>query len=88
MNSTYACSKYPHPDDYSRKVIRDGQISRIRAMSAELKRLDPGAAVDAMRDFIIAHIDDLDAIETTLRQVLEGMDERDEQAEYTELRNQ
>jgi hypothetical protein len=89
MNTTtYACSKFPHPDDYSRKVIRDNQVARIRAMSAELKRLDPGAAVDAMRDFVIAHIDDLDAIEITLRQTLEGLDAADEQAEYTELRNQ
>ena len=85
---TAACSKFPHPDDYSRKVIRDGQISRIRTMSAELKRIDPGAAFDAMRDFVIAHIDDLDTIETVLRQTLEGIDAADEQAEYTELRNQ
>lgn len=85
---TAACSKYPHPDDYSRKVIRDGQISRIRAMSAELKRIDPGAAFDAMRDFVIAHIDDLDAVETTLRQTLEGLDAANQRQEETELRNQ
>jgi hypothetical protein len=86
MNTTYACSKYPHPDDYSRKVIRDNQVARIRAMSDELKRLDPGAGFDAMRDFVITHIDDLDAIETTLRQTLEGLDAADDRQQETELR--
>ena len=82
------CSKYPHPDDYSSTLAHDLQVSRIRRMAEELKRRDPGAAFDAMRDFVIAHIDDLDTIETVLRQTLEGIDAADEQAEYTELRNQ
>lgn len=82
------CSKYPHPDDYSSTLAHDLQVSRIRRMAEELKRRDPGAGFDAMREYVITHIDDLDAIETTLRQTLEGLDAANQRQEETELRNQ
>ncbi len=82
---TVVCTHYPHPDDWSAVLDRASQVARIRAMVGELARLD-AALFDAARDFSRMHVDDLDAVETHLRQALEALDAADQQQTETELR--
>lgn len=80
---TTVCTKYPHPDEAPSP--RKSQVQRIYAMADELRRRDADQYA-AARDFAWMHIDDLDGIETVLRQMLEAMDAAAECAEQTELR--
>ena len=82
---TWTSTKYPHPDDWSAALDRASQVARIRAMVGELARLD-AALFDAARDYVKMHIDDLDVIETHLRQALEALDAADDRMTETEMR--
>ena len=87
MTTTYTttCTRYPHPDTWNSAVEHIAQVNRIRAMVGEIARID-AALFDASREFAQTHIDDLDAIETTLRQELEALDAADERMTETEMR--
>ena len=79
--------KYPHPDTHNSAQEPTAQVRRIYAMADELRRRDLDAALfDAARDYAKMHIDDLDAVETHLRQALEALDAADQQQTETELR--
>ena len=80
---TTVCTKYPHPDEAPSP--RKSQVQRIYAMADELHRRDADQYA-AARDFAWMHIDDLDAIETTLRQELEALYAADERMTETEMR--
>ena len=89
MTTTYTttCTKYPHPDTWNSAMEHIAQVNRIRAMVGEIARID-AALFDASRDYAKMHIDDLDAVETTLRQALEALDAADDRQQENELRNQ
>ena len=78
-------SKYPHPDTHNTAQEHTAQVRRIYAMTDELRRRDLDAYA-AAREFAKTHIDDLDAIEITLRQTLETLDAADERMTETEMR--
>lgn len=76
MNTTtYACSKYPHPDDYS-----DSTISRIQRKVTTIKTRYP-ETVDAAKSVTLDAAPDLDAIETALDNLLAAMEDVDRLAD-------
>ena len=79
--------KYPHPDAHNTAQEQAAQVARIRAMVGELARLD-AALFDAARDFAKMHQDDLDAVETHIRQVLDMLTAAADRQQENELRNQ
>jgi hypothetical protein len=75
MNSTNACSKFPHPDDCENNIV-----SRIQRKVATIKSRYP-EMIDTAKSRTLDAAPDLDAIEDALDNLLAAMDDVDRLAD-------